>query len=205
MNNQNAFCTAPVANTTHDHTASETPAISLRGWRSASVLIGIDPTRKSTPNAPPIAPKTASLTPSVRWMSGARIPTAAVSNDAVMRAMPSVSTSALPPARSASRIDIGSPPTPGNRSSGRTTRSAPCCASWRRASSSSTVAAKAATLSGDLDGLIRTPHALSGIGADVAQVDEIEPVVLRGRQGAADGEARGNGAERFDAADDRTL
>ena len=34
--------------------------MSLRGWRSASVLRGIDPSRKSTPKAPPMAPRTAS-------------------------------------------------------------------------------------------------------------------------------------------------
>ena len=59
--------------------AIETAAISLRGCRSASVLSGIEPSRNSTPKAPPMAPMTASDTPRLSWMSGASTASAVLS------------------------------------------------------------------------------------------------------------------------------
>jgi hypothetical protein len=120
MNSQKAFWTVPVRATSTPQIDIEAAAMSLRGWRSARVLSGIDPSRNRTPNAPPMAPITASLTPRLDWMSGARMASAVLSNPSMSRVAPTATTVEAPPTRSASRRPIESAPTPGRRSSGNT-------------------------------------------------------------------------------------
>src|SRR4051794_31834115 len=144
MKSQNAVCTRPVSKTATDQIDIDTATMRLRECRSASVLIGIEPTRKSTPKAPPIAARTASLTWSVSWMSGARTLIAARSIESTTRAIPRITTIDAPPIDSARLNDMSCEPTPGSRSSGSTTSAAVRCSSCRRASSSRTVAARPA-------------------------------------------------------------
>ena len=119
-NNHTALVTRPVANTTTDHAAVANDATLVRGARSARAPNGKAPRTKRTPNAPPMTPITASLTPRLDWMSGASTASAVRSSHSTTTMSDSTTSVATPPHRTAARSATGSSPTPGSRSSGST-------------------------------------------------------------------------------------
>ena len=217
MNRAKAVWTMPVSAIRTDHRATHTAAIRVRGRRSARLLMGTDPSRKRTPPAPAMAPITASLAPSVSWMSGLSTATAALSKPTSAPASPMVMTVVQPPMRSASRSGISSPPTPGRRSSGRTTGGVGARAASRRDSSSRTAAASPRSSASPpvtrwarsgrrLDRfLVVDGQVLARLRRELGQEHRVPGVVLVRPNGPRDALQGRHGLQAFDGLDERRL
>ena len=145
QNSWNGFTTRPLTAVATAHPMVAIHTMRTRDTRSASHASGTAPSTRATPPNALMPMSVVSLIWSVSWMSGASTPPAARSNCSAIVISASMTTIDAPPARSVSRIGIGSAPTPGRRSSGSTvTADRAACAAWRSASCSSTAAARAA-------------------------------------------------------------
>ena len=147
-NSWNGLTISPLKKAVTLQKADETGMMATRLTRSARAAIGTAPSTRVTPPNPRIPNSTVSLTSSDFWMSGASTRMALGSSSRKLST--NIITSIdVPPSRRPSRRLMGSPPTPGSRSSGSTvSASRSTCSALRRASSSRIAEARSAAVGG---------------------------------------------------------
>ena len=208
MNSQKALCTSPVANTTTPQTPSRWPRSACEGAGRPACSAGSTRAGRARRRRRRWRP---APRPTRRGCPGCRAPAPPGPRCRIAstrRAKPTATSVVAPPARTACPSDIDSSPTPGRRSSGRTTSSRTTCSGLpagllleerSREAGSRRDPSPQASSAVDLHGLARPVDELLVGGVVVGEEEVVAGVVLVRGDGAGRPGVQRDLAESFDA------